>query len=718
MGEAAKLRPVLQFGPFELDQQSGQLRKHGVRIKLQDQPLQILALLIESPGQLVTREQIQKKLWSGDTFVDFDNAINSAVRKIRDALRDDSENPRFIETVARRGYRFVAPVLPRPETVTGSKTNVTDQPQVPHRRLLYSFVVLGGALAFVCGAVFSYWLRPRLVEQPVIELLTWSGRDFLPAVSPDGKTIAFTSDRDGTPRIWVKQTEGGGEVVLTSGPDGWPRYSPDGSAILFSRSHGQGRSLYKVASVGGQPRRLLDDALNGDFSPDVRHIAFVRSKRVDGRLTSVLAVSASDGSGASHLAEVPDVRLDSPRWSPDGKAIAVIAAGNNVSAEIYVEVWIFRPDGKQIQRLRVEGPERGVSSVAWLDARTVAYVHGDRTTPVNTELILHDTGTGKAVRQVWPCCSVSLDIAGPGKLVFDQQATRSGLLEVERGGTPAHWISHSNSADRQPVYSPDGKRVAFSSNRDGHMNLWQIALDTGTVTRLTEGRATDYDPAFSPDGNHLIFTSDRGGHFEIYMANADGSAVRQVTNEGVDAENATMTSDSKWLVYASSHAGRAGIWKVRPDGTEATRLVHGIGNNPEVSPDGVFALYLTAREPDTTEIRVIRVSDGSDVPPAIQCRRRKQNGMAIGRARWVPSPDRKTPLAIAFVGQDETGATGVYTQDFVPGRDTSLTRKPLRPFDAVAPLETLGVSPDGKRFVVSVADDTSSIMSASHAFPR
>jgi DNA-binding winged helix-turn-helix (wHTH) protein len=107
---------VFQFGAFELDLQARELRKRGIRVKLQDQPLQILFLLIECAGEVVTREQIQKKLWCVDTFVDFENSINGAVRRLRDALGDTSENPRFVETVARHGYRFVAPVSRHPAT--------------------------------------------------------------------------------------------------------------------------------------------------------------------------------------------------------------------------------------------------------------------------------------------------------------------------------------------------------------------------------------------------------------------------------------------------------------------------------------------------------------------------------------------------------------------------------------------------------------------------
>src|ERR1700680_2287416 len=102
--------PRIQFGLFELDLDARELRKSGVRIKLQEQPFQILSMLLERPGTVVTREELQKKLWPGDTFVDFDLSLNSAVKKLRQALNDDSENPRFVETPYRRGYRFIGPV--------------------------------------------------------------------------------------------------------------------------------------------------------------------------------------------------------------------------------------------------------------------------------------------------------------------------------------------------------------------------------------------------------------------------------------------------------------------------------------------------------------------------------------------------------------------------------------------------------------------------------
>jgi DNA-binding winged helix-turn-helix (wHTH) protein len=109
----------IAFGAFELDRSSGELRKHGLKVKLADQPLQILLLLLEHPGDVVGRDDIRRRLWSSDTFVDFDAGLSSAVRKLRDALGDSAERPRFIETLPKRGYRFIGPVSATPEASAG-----------------------------------------------------------------------------------------------------------------------------------------------------------------------------------------------------------------------------------------------------------------------------------------------------------------------------------------------------------------------------------------------------------------------------------------------------------------------------------------------------------------------------------------------------------------------------------------------------------------------
>ncbi len=112
---AGRVNPVaLRFGVYEFEPGSGELRKHGVRVKLEGQPIAVLAILLERPGELITREELEKRLWPADTFVDFEHSLNAAVRRLRAALNDSAGTPRYIETLARRGYRFIAPVSAEP----------------------------------------------------------------------------------------------------------------------------------------------------------------------------------------------------------------------------------------------------------------------------------------------------------------------------------------------------------------------------------------------------------------------------------------------------------------------------------------------------------------------------------------------------------------------------------------------------------------------------
>src|SRR5271169_711538 len=150
MPENHQLRSRFRFGVFELDLRAGELRKHGLRVRLQEQPFQVLAKLLENHGEVVTREELQKKLWPADTFVDFDHGLNKAINKIREALSDSAESPRFVETVARRGYRFLAEVKiadaapirspelatePHPTAEASDRPNVVEKLAMPKRLL-------------------------------------------------------------------------------------------------------------------------------------------------------------------------------------------------------------------------------------------------------------------------------------------------------------------------------------------------------------------------------------------------------------------------------------------------------------------------------------------------------------------------------------------------------------------------------------------------------
>ncbi|MGO4883298.1 MAG: protein kinase domain-containing protein, partial [Bryobacteraceae bacterium] len=1012
---------LYRFGPFELDVRSGELRKHGIRLQLREQPVRILLLLLDHPGEMVLRTDIRDKLWPNETMVEFDPAINNAVRRLRDALGESAEKPRYIETVARRGYRFLgevegveapasAPSASEPLAAAGPEIDLDDlegksvshylvldklgrggmgivfrakdlklkrnvalkflpgeysqdarplerfqqearaaaalnHPNIctiyeigehhsrpfiamellegqtlkdvlaegplelqqlvglavqvagaleaAHRRgvvhrdikpanlfvtrhrqakildfglakllsghslntvhpwtveeavsmaapqqtvpssaagtvaymspeqvrgeevdarsdifslgvVLYemaggrrafgggssvetmdaileddppalplsvpaalnlivrrclekepdrrfqSAADLAGALASLsasplsavapkrrgwpkwaplaailtlavaAGAALGMWWQrsrePRIEQTSAVRYLTYSNHDHSPAASPDGRLIAFSSDRDGRRRIWLKELASGSEVPLTTGgPDDFPRFSNDGSLIVFTRAN----SLYRMSIVGGEARKLLDDAVAGDWSPDGREIVFMRWKFKDGFTSTLIGIVSGAGESPREIASVPNHTLNFPRWSPDGHTIAAVdltapltAAFSYLGAterEVLIgrsgipsAIYLVGVDGKQIRSVAPAPGGTAISSLAWQAPDVVVYSQAESVSGSAGRVVRHNLHSGDSQTLFFsPQSSAVLDIAGPGRIVFDVDPTsapeslREFSLKDKTGAAPSRWLTRGNSRDRQPVYSPDGAWVLFSSNRSGNQDLWEVSTKTGALRRITDDPADDWDPAFTPDGKKILWASSRRGHLEIWMAEADGSNARQVTHDGLDGENPTMTRDGRWIVYASANPDKKGIWKIHPDGTGATRLVMADDVIPEVSPDGRYAAHIGAAD---SPLKVVRIDDGVVVAFSI--------GNAF-RPRWMPDG-----RAIAFVSFDDKMDTGIFAQDFIPGQDTSGTRRTLMGFDPEAPTESFGISPDGSRITLGSQESRYSLMLA------
>ncbi|MDX1503501.1 MAG: protein kinase, partial [Thermoanaerobaculia bacterium] len=191
-------------------------------------------------------------------------------------------------------------------------------------RARWPWVAAAGLLAVLAVAVWPRSAPTTPPTVPEVRLLTYSGRDGSPVVSPSGATVAFSSERDGRRRIWLKELRSGAEVPLTEGPsDDLPRYSPSGSEILFVRQTGDGSDLYRVPAVGGQPRRILADAHGGDWLPDGRRIVFVRTTVEDGVTRTALGSVGAEGSEAEILLSFDGPLLHHPRVSPDGSRVAL-----------------------------------------------------------------------------------------------------------------------------------------------------------------------------------------------------------------------------------------------------------------------------------------------------------------------------------------------------------------------------------------------------------
>jgi len=259
MSSQPKVQRLIRFGLFEFDLAAGDLRKQGRKIQLQDQPFHVLERLLNRPGEVITREELQQALWPADTFVEFDQGLNTAIKKIRVALGDSAENPRFVETIPRKGYRFIAPVQ-------GYAAPSVVAPRTGRRRLWPTATV--SAIVVIGGCVLWFRMNQRREPAPVpVPLTSYPGSEILPSFSPDGNQVAFAWNTSENPPIhsnfdiYLKLIDGSEAVRLTHDPadDLSPAWSPDGRYIAFLRTLSADRmGVFLIPAIGGRERKLAE----------------------------------------------------------------------------------------------------------------------------------------------------------------------------------------------------------------------------------------------------------------------------------------------------------------------------------------------------------------------------------------------------------------------------------------------------------------------------
>jgi len=612
MSEIRSAPAVVRFDVFEVDLRAGELRKDGQKIKLQEQPFTVLSFLLERPGDVVSREELQEKLWPADTFVDFDHSLNSAVARLRDALRDSADKPRFIETVAKRGYRFkgslrsTAPVL----APSASKPAIPERATGGSRAPRKIWVSVGCLFALFSAIAIWPLHRPnadsRLSRIEVVPLISLRGFQATPAFSPTGTLVAFRQS-DGTRNTGIYAAAVGGEksVQVTNNPhDCCPTWSPDGDQIAFTRYSDKTVSIYLVSVLGGTERRVYQGATSMgsgiSWSPDGKSLAFPEGTPSDPTRSTISVLSLAD-SNTHALTSTPPGSLDhEPAFSPDGTKLAFV---RSTVAGVSNDVYVMPASGGPPKRLTFDNrPIMGPPT--WTaDSREIIF-SSNRGAVTGLWRVSPDDG---AIRPVagplgdakWP----SVPVKG-NSLVYEQWMSkvniwRLDLKDAKHSENPPSALISEKGYKMRPELSPDGNKLAFESDRLGFWDIWTCDVNGANCDQVTDLHGTAGRARWSPDGHYIAFEFHPNERSEIYVVEVPGGVPHLVqTIPGSDNLSPSWSRDGKWLYFASKHgADPFQIWKMPFHGGAPVRLTKNGGIGPVESRDGRY-LYYTKYEQD------------------------------------------------------------------------------------------------------------------------
>jgi Tol biopolymer transport system component/DNA-binding winged helix-turn-helix (wHTH) protein len=611
---------TLQFGLFEADLQARELRKSGVKIKLNDQPFQVLTVLLERPGEVVTREELQARLWPADTFVDFDLSLNSAVKKLRQALGDESDNPRFVETLYRRGYRFIAPVstasrelptaaengvpataLPVSSAVSnagnGAGSLSADSPRSDAsaaksgKRLAF---IAAGCLAVLLAALAFQWMprsSPRIVG---FTQITSGGKVHqLCALATDGQRLYFQAADQGRV-VLAEVSVAGGDAALIPTPfenTFLVDIAPDGSSMLISGFEGTNKegSMFFLPLPAGSPRPLgAAEAHSAVWTPDGRRLVFA--------IGPDLYEANRDGSDARKLATLGP-RIGEVRVSPDGRKIRVTVYDLKTDSS---EFWELNRDGSQPHRLLpnwTDSPRECCGQ--WTPDGKYFLFTSFREGRDSLWALPEGRSWFQAKPKPVQLTNGPLDFWLPvpskdGKRIFAMGGMpRSEVLRYD-GRSFAPYFGGTSAADF--AFSADGQRVAYVSVPE--QALWSSKIDGSDRIQLSDPGTMDVAlPRWSPDGSEIVFMArTRNTDWRAYLVAANGQGLRELIPGATAGFDPGWSPDGKSIVLSMGDLGTTSNQiSILDLETQKISPLPGGENlfSPRWSPDGRYIAAIT-----------------------------------------------------------------------------------------------------------------------------
>lgn len=570
---------VVQFGVFELNMQTGELRKSGVRIRLQGKPFQILQALLERPGEVVTRDELRKRLWPADTFVDFESGLNTAANRLRLTLGDSAESPRYIQTLSRTGYRFIASVCeapPRPEieitpaepatVVPAGPAVVTPPPAVvvPNSRNHWWIgVALASLFILIAGVMYLTPRRPP--AEPTFRQITFRhGYVDNARFAPDGQTVLYAACWSGEPSSIFMVSPGSPES-RSLGFAGYYLMSvaKSGELILAKK-----RSTFRVPLNGGSPKVFLDGVNSTDWTPQ-GDVALVRPEAGQAKVEFPRGRSVFQTAGyISHL-----------RVSPTGDAVAFLEHPMGID------------DGGNVMWVDLAGATHRVST-GWASEDGLAWSANGREiwftasrTGVNRALYAASrSGSVRLVASI-PGTMTLHDISPQGQVVLARDTLREVMLMGTAGQDQEKdisWFDWSQPAD----ISPDGRYLLFTEGGEGggrEYGVYIRDLTTGTTTKLSNGEGF----AFLPDGKSVITMLPRENN-RLNIVPLGAGQPRAIDGNGLAYQWAQAFPDGRKLLVVGSMPGKGlQLYTQSVDGGALTPLKPDIFLAfPKISPDG------------------------------------------------------------------------------------------------------------------------------------